>query len=405
MVALTGLKIPTHEEVRSWFPTLSSDFVYLENAGGSQVPAVVAEAIKDYMLSSYVQLGAGYPASVMATSVVADAHAFKEQFVNGVGIGRVILGPSTTALCHILARAYGDILKPGDEVVISEAAHESNAGPWEKLEKDGVVIRIWHVDKETESATFENLAAVLNESTKIVAFPHVSNLLGEVTDAKKVCEMAHAVGAKVVCDGVAYASHAAVDVRDLGVDWYVYSAYKVYGPHMSVMFGRNEALAELTGPNHFFIPKDLIPNKFELGGCSHEGCAGLLGLRPYIRFLSGEPQEDFPAIAKAFAVMHELEKPGKEMLLSYLRAHPRVRIVGNPTVGTISFLHESKSSPEICAQTDQRGIGIRFGHMYAYRLCKALGIDTLTGVVRVSMVHYNTPAEIKRLLDVFDEIL
>lgn len=403
------LSTPDVAAVRSWFPTLNDDFACLENAGGSQVPAVVADAIRDYMLSSYVQLGAGYPQSRTASAVVADAHSFIETFVNATGIGRVILGPSTTSLTHILANAYGETMKSGDEVIIAETNHEANAGPWARLERFGVNVRIWKVDPETFECPISALEEMLNERTRIVALPHVSNLLGHVVDVAEICRVAHAAGARVVADGVAYAPHRPIDVAAWGVDWYVYSTYKVYGPHMAALFGTNEAFAEIKGPNHFFIPDNSIPYKYELGSISHEGCAGLLALRSYLRFLSGRDTDDRQTIAQAMDTMGKMERPLQDCLLGYLTSKPGVRVIGTgraeDSVATISFLSDRVKSDEICAQTDSRNIGIRFGHMYAYRLCQSLGIPTVPGVTRVSMVHYNTLSEVDRLIEALDEIL
>ena len=146
---MTVPALPSRDAVRSWFPSLSSGFAYLENAGGSQVPAIVADAIRDYMLSTYVQLGAGYPLSNRATEVVQQAHEFIELLMNARPAGRVALGPSMTALSSILANAYAERMKPGDEVIIAQTNHEANAGPWARLERRGIVVKTWRVDPES----------------------------------------------------------------------------------------------------------------------------------------------------------------------------------------------------------------------------------------------------------------
>ena len=396
--------------VRSWFPSLASDFAFLENAGGSQVPGVVADAIRSYMLESYVQLGAGYRQSHVATQTVADAHEFIETLMNAGDSGKVVLGPSTTALTHILANAYEEVWQPGDRVIVAETNHEANAGPWVKLGRSGIEVDFWKVSPETFQCSLSDLETLITPRTKLIAFPHVSNLLGEVVDVAAITSLAHRHGVKVIVDGVAYAPHRVMDVSGWGVDWYVYSTYKVYGPHMAALFGRHEAFAELTGPNHFFIPSDAIPYKFELGSVSHEGCAGLLALRSYLRFLADRGDDSRTTVVEAFRTMTELELPLQKRLIQFLRSKPAIRIIGLAdeginSVGTISFVHATLSSPEIVAHLDKADIGIRFGHMYAVRLCNALGIDLEDGVVRVSMVHYNTPEEIERLIQCFDQIL
>lgn len=398
--------------IRARFPALAGDTVFLENAGGSQVPTEVADAVRDYMLTSYVQLGAGYPLSQRASQLVDDAHAFVRLLMNGHD-GAVILGPSTSALLRMLATCYAEALGPGRAVVVAETGHEANVGPWAWLERSGVELRWWQMDPATCRCPLEALDELLDDRVALVAFPHVSNLLGEIVDVAAVTARAHRVGARVVVDGVAFAPHRAMDVADWGVDWYAYSTYKVYGPHMAALWGRREALAELRGPNHFFIPEDELPYKFELGGVNHEACAGILGLRDYLGFLAGgEDRGPFEraAVDSAFALMTACELPLQARLIDYLRSRGDLRIIG-PTgagperVGTVSFVHRSLSSAAITRAADRAGIAIRHGHMYAYRLCRAAGLDPADGVVRVSLVHYNTPEEIERLIEVLDRAM
>jgi len=400
------------DRIRSAFPALAGETVFLENAGGSQVPAVVADGIRDYMVSSYVQLGAGYGLSQEATKLVDEAHDFVRLLFNGSD-GEVILGPSTSALLQMLSTSYSKVLSPGDEVVVAQIGHEANIGPWKKLECFGIELKWWEMDTGDFTSPLESLEELLNDRTALVAFPHVSNLLGEILDVPAITEIAHRAGARVVVDGVAYAPHRAMDVTAWDVDFYAYSTYKVYGPHMAAMWASRDALSELQGPNHFFIPDDEVSYKFELGGVSHEGCAGILGLRDYLGSLAGEGEScalDRMAVEHAFDLMTACELPLQARLVEYLQSRSNVRIIGPnhsgpKRVGTISFVHDSKTSREITEVIDQSDIAIRHGHMYAYHLCEALGMDPEDGVVRVSLVHYNTPGEIERLIDVLDQAL
>jgi len=390
--------------VRAWFPSLQTKFAYLENAGTSQVPAVVAEAMAHFMTTSYVQLGAGYGASRRADAVVAEAHAWMETFVNAADTGRVALGPSTTVMMRHLAGAYGRHLSPGDEIIVADNNHESNAGPWYELAERGIVVRPWRVNPTTGSPELADLADLLNPRTKLVTLPHVSNLIGRVEPVAEVATLAHNVGARVVVDGVAFAPHRAIDVQALGADWYVFSNYKVYGPQNATLFGKNEAFAELTGPNHFFIDPTAIPYKFEPGGVSSVNCAGLLALRPYFQFLSDTRSDDRQTVTAAYATMESLERPLTERLLAYLATKPQVRVHGDAavtenSVATISFTHTTLSSAEIVAAVHRHPVGIRHGHMYAYRLCQGLGLEPVDGVVRVSMVHYNSEDEVDALIN------
>ncbi len=398
--------------IRSAFPALQSGTIFLENAGGSQVPRQVVDRIQRYLLESYVQLGAGYPLSRQCTRLVDAAHEFIRLFMNGQK-GQVIFGSSSSVLLRMLADCYAEVLAPGSEIVLAETGHEANLGPWKRLQRQGVRLRWWRLDPENYQCSLLDLEDLLSANTALVAFPHVSNLLGEVVDIAAITAAAHQVGARVVVDGVAYAPHRAMDVDSWDVDWYAYSAYKVYGPHMGILYGRQDALNELTGPNHFFIPNDEIPYKFELGGPSHEGCAGLLGLAEYLNYLVGEDLTTSctrATIERAGAVMQACELPLLERLVAYLSAKPEVRIIGpavadSSRVGTVSFVHAHKSSGEITEVVDRSDIAIRHGHMYAYHLCEALGMDPEDGVVRISCVHYNTPQEIERLIAVLETVL
>ncbi len=407
----------------------------LENAGGSQVPLEVADAIRAYMLNSYVQLGAGYPMSDVATRTVDAAHEVVNTLFNGTRVGKAVLGASSTQLIHVVSGCAADRIAPGDEIVIAETGHEANIGPWLRLARAGAVIRWWKVDPDLQDCPIDALDALLTPRTKWVVFPHVSNLLGAIVDVQAITRKAHAVGARVFVDGVAFAPHRAMDVERWGVDWYVYSTYKVYGPHMGALFGTHEAIAELEGPNHFFIPRDQVPYKFELGGACHEGCAAIVALTGYLRFLAGEsegagarasscasgdaranssavPDISQPAagltraeVDAAFARMTALELPLQAQLVAGIAANPALRLVGPATVGendrvpTVSFVHRSMHPSQVVARAHAAGAAIRSGHMYAYRLCQALGIDTAEGVVRASAVHYNTPAEVANLLE------
>ncbi|NNE07011.1 MAG: aminotransferase class V-fold PLP-dependent enzyme, partial [Gemmatimonadetes bacterium] len=211
------------------------------------------------------------------------------------------------------------------------------------------------------------------------------------------------------------APHRAMDVQAWNVDWYFYSAYKVYGPHMGALYGSHDAFDGLPGPNHFFIANDDIPYKFEPGGVSHEGCAALLALGNYLRFLCGGRLEDETPctrgdVERAFDLMTACETATQAPLMEYLLGRDDITIIGpahaEPTrVPTISFRHRTLASQEIARRLDPTGIAIRAGHMYAYRLCEALSIPVKDGVVRVSLVHYNTPAEVARLIAELDKAL
>jgi cysteine desulfurase family protein (TIGR01976 family) len=395
------------DSIRARFPALASPWALLENAGGSQVPLEVIDAVRRHMTESYVQLGAGYPMSDVATRTVDEAHRFANVLFNGTETGHAILGPSSTQLCHLIAGCLSERLRAGDEVVVAANGHEANIGPWLRLARAGATVRWWPVDRDAGDCTLDGLRRVLSERTRLVAFPHVSNLLGGIVDVAAITRLAHDAGARVFVDGVAYAPHRAIDVAAWDVDWYVYSTYKVYGPHMGALYGRADAIAELEGPNHFFIPRDSVPYKFELGGACHEGCAGILALGQYLAFLAGAPGAacERGLVERAFERMTEREVGLQRRLLERLADMRHLRIVGPLSsdaasrVPTVSVLHDRLRPSAVVAAAHAARVAIRHGHMYSYRLCEALGIPTEEGVVRLSAVHYNSDAEIDRAAD------
>ena len=400
--------------IRAQFPGLNGPDILLDNAGGSQVPEVVANRIRDYMCTSYVQLGADYATSRTCAEIVSKAHTFIEQCFGGVGAGHAVLGASSSALLNTLANAYL-AAGPSDrnEIIVSEANHESNIGPWLKLERFGFKVRWWRVDPDRETTPIKQLESMLSDRTLLVAFPHVTNIFGAIEDADRICVLARAAGARSVVDSVAFAPHRPLDVVALGADWCVYSTYKVFGPHMGAMFGTHEAFSEVIGPNHAFIDRSEIPRKFELGGVNHEGCAGLLGLWDYAAWLVGEDPSKEPtreALVRAFDTMDALERPLQKHLIDWLIERDDLRIIGPATSGperapTVSFIAPGRSSREIAQRLNAEGLGVRHGHFYSKRLVEALGLDPDDGVIRASLAHYNTIDEIDRLTESLRSLL
>eukprot|EP00123_Amoebidium_parasiticum_P000837 comp11738_c0_seq1/m.6324 comp11738_c0_seq1/g.6324 ORF comp11738_c0_seq1/g.6324 comp11738_c0_seq1/m.6324 type:complete len:426 (-) comp11738_c0_seq1:248-1525(-) len=409
------------ESLRAEFPAFSEypDWAYMENAGGSQVPTCVLDGMTDYMKRKYVQLGAGYPMAKAADDVIAGARHFEEVFMGAGDSGKVALGPSTSAMVELLARGYEGKetgLKLGDEVIVSEAAHEANKGPWTRMaERTGAKLVMWPIDRETfQTCPIPALGEILSPRTRIVAFPHVSNLLGEVVNIEEVVKAVREVSpnARIIADGVAYAPHHAIDVEKWGVDWYVYSFYKVFGPHMAGLFGRHECWQEIVGQNHFFVGAKDMPYKFELGGVNHEGCAARVALIPYLNKLAGRKVDtpfDRSTVIAAYETIERLESALTTKLLTFLRTLPRVTVYASTAPGakqctTISFIHESLKSSDISAHCHEAKVAVRHGHMYAFHLTEALGLDTVEGVVRVSMLHYNTHEEVDRLISALSQL-
>ena len=370
--------------VRAGFPGLASGFVFLDNAGGSQTLGAVADRVRDYLLHTNVQLGASYAVSAAAAERVTEAVRAAAVFMGAADPSEIVFGPSTTQLLHNLSLAME--LAPGDEIVVTEADHAANVEPWARLARRGVVIRTWPLDRETLRLEVRDLVPLLSSRTRLVAFSHVSNLLGTIHDVGEITRVVHAHGARVCVDGVAYAPHRAIDVRAWDVDYYVFSFYKVYGPHVAALYGKRAALDELATINHEFITE--TPYRLQPGNLNFELAHGVTGIYPYLA------EVGFEAIAAH-------EQALAEPLLAFLAQTPGVTIHGERTadrtirVPTISFSVANRAPEAIVRSVDAHGIGIRHGDFYARGVVRALGVE---GVVRVSMVHYNTLAEIDRVI-------
>lgn len=398
--------------VRRHFPALAGDWVFFDNAGCSQILKPVVDRIAEFLYDSNVQLGASYAVSQRATARVAAGEKAMATFINAADPAEVILGPSTSALLRMLAQCLRPTLQPGDEIVVTNADHEANISPWVELERDGIVLKTWRVNPTTLELELPDLEALLTPRTQLVAVTHTSNVLGSIHPVRAIADLVHAQGALLCVDGVAFAPHRRVDVQALDVDFYTFSLYKVYGPHQALLYGKKELLLALPGYNHFFIEDTAVPYKFQPGGSSYEMSYSLTAIPEYFEALAqhhGKTGRD--SLDQAFGLIQQHEGVLNEKLLSFLHSRPHVRIIGRDTadpterVSTISFVVEGMTSDKIPPHLDAHQIGIRYGHFYALRLIEDLGLLPNQGVVRVSMVHYNTLEECDRLIEQLAGIL
>ncbi|WP_131113802.1 cysteine desulfurase-like protein [Lichenihabitans psoromatis] len=397
------------DTVRSRFPALADGFAYFDNAGGSLVLGSVADRIRDYLLTTSVQTGASYPASRRAVERLAEARRRIALLLNAARPEEIVLGPSSTILCQFLARSMEGRLQPGDEIVVTDFDHESNIGPWRALEKRGIVIKTWSLDPDTLTIDLDALDALMTDRTRLVAVTHTSNILGTINPVAEIAARVHARGAEIAVDAVAYAPHRAVDVQAWDVDYYVFSFYKTYGPHFAVLYGKYDKLLELDGLYHYFYGKDKVPMKLEPGNTNYELAWGAAGIVDYLDDLGGGTG-DRAAITRAFDDIAAHEAVLAERLLAYLRTRNDTRVIGHRTsdaavrVPTIAFKMEGRESQAVVQHTDQDSIGIRFGDFHSRRLIEHLGLADNGGVVRVSLVHYNTLDEVDRLIGSLDRL-
>ncbi len=400
--------------IRAEFPALASGFVYLDNAGGSQVLRRVADRVRDYMLTSSVQLGASYCHSQDAGGKVLAARHAVAELINAAHDDEVVMGSATTALMFQITQAILPSIRPGDEIILTNTDHEANIGGWIRLQAAGAVVRFWNVNRHTLELDLADLEAMLSPKVKWVAMTHASNVLGTINPVSQVAQRVHCVGARLCVDAVAYAPHRLVDVQASGADLYVFSFYKVFGPHYAVLWGQRELLLSLASLNHYFIAETTIPYKLQPGNVSFELAYGCMGITDYLVAVG----EQLGAVGTmrskmqvAFDAFEAHENALAEQLLDYLRSKQKVRIVGLPEAAsgrrmpTISFVVDGMMSETVVLHTDQFGIGIRFGDFYAKRLIESLGLDAWGGVVRVSIAHYNTRGEIDTLIRHLDEVI
>lgn len=401
--------------VREQFPALSRDFIFMDNAGGSQVLKKVAERISGYLLYHNVQLGASYKVSAEAGRKLKYATSRIAELLNTSKDEEVVIGSSTTMLLRILSLTISKQWEKGDEIIVTDTDHEANVSPWMDLRDHGFRVKTWKVNKETLELDIEDLKELMTDKTRLVAVTHASNILGTINPIKEIAEIVHKAGALICVDGVAYAPHRKVDVKELDADFYTFSWYKTYGPHLAVMYGKYEELLKLDSFNHYFIGKDSVPYKLQPGNFNFELTYSTLGIIEYYdemyRHHFDNTQENYTErLSKTFEIISKHEEVLASLLLDYLKSIPEIRIIGNPDasaalrVPTISFVHSRFKSDEIVEKVDEHGIGIRFGDFYAKKLIETLDLEEKNGVVRVSLVHYNTPEEVRKLIKVFEGI-
>jgi len=402
-----------HEFVRSRFPARETSWTLCDNAGGSFPLRAVADRVADYMRSCAVQLGGGYQLSKQAEARLG-AGREAAALLLGAHPEELAFGASATQLAHFLARALAPGLKPGDEVVVTNLDHEANIAPWRLLEREGIRLREWRFDAGSLQLSLEGLEQVLSERTRVVCFTQCPNITGAIQDVAPLCARVRAAGALSVVDGVAFAPHRRVDVGAVGADYYLVSAYKVYGPHVGVLYGRREAWSALTSLNHGFIEPISMKAMLELGSTSYELIASLSEVAAYLQALAlqhgappgGDARSLVDAAFEGIAAHEELLA---RRLLAFLGEHPRTRVIGpsEPTrsrrVPTISFVVDGLKSSEVARRLEQHQVAVRWGHFYAERLINALGLAESDGVVRASFVHYDAADDVERLIEALQQ--
>jgi cysteine desulfurase family protein (TIGR01976 family) len=397
--------------VRAQFPAFEEPTLqgwgFFENAGGSYACRQVIDRLTGFYRRTKVQPYYDYPASRAAGEAMDEAYVRLAGYLN-VGVGEVHLGPSTTQNVDILARALRELWRVGDEIVVTNQDHEANSGAWRKLERSGIVVREWQIDPQSGLLDPAALDELLNERTRLVAFPHCSNIIGQVNPVAEIAHKAKRVGATVVVDGVSYAPHGLPDVAALGVDVYLFSLYKTWGPHLGLMTVRSELMDCLPNQGHFFNA-DNPRKKLLVAGPDHGQIAAAAGVAEYLDavFAHHFPGVEVPP-AERGRRLHDLFRAHEtrllEPLLSFLNGREDVRLLG-PSVAdegrapTVAFLPTEGSPDEVFTGLVDRQLMVGIGDFYGVRPLSAMGVPRDPGVIRLSFVHYTSVGEVDQLIN------
>ncbi len=399
------------EFMRRAFPALDGTWAHLDNAGGTLLPQVVIDRITTAMQRATIARGGPHARSHEATEINTQAHEAAAEWI-GADPDEVVLSSSSTTALDLLARSLRPHWREGDEVIVTALDHAANIGPWRRLQAGGITIREWPLRRESASLEIDDLRQLLCSRTRLVAFTHCANVVGSIVDVAEICRLIHSVGALACVDGVAYAPHRQVDVHALGVDFYAVSLYKIFGPHLGLLYGKREHLRGGSPPAHDFLAGDHRVDRYEPGGVSPELCAGVPGILDHFDALDHHTfairgDADVAPRGRLFQAIAEHEAMLTEILLSALRASKRTRIIGPTTsdpdrrIALVSFQIPGTSSPTIAAALARCDIAVRSGHFYAPRALEQLGLDpSCEGLVRISLAHYNSVAELNHLVRV-----
>ncbi len=392
-------------EIRKHFPALERQqngqaVAYFDGPGGTQVPRAVVDAIGDYLLRHNANTHWVFPTSEETDAIVGAARATLADFLQAAP-NEIAFGANMTTLTFHLSRALGRGYERGDEIVITELDHHANVAPWRALEKErGCVVRVARMNPETGQLDWKHFEEQLNARTKLVAIGAASNALGTITDVARAAKMARAVGAQVFVDAVAYAPHALVDVGALDCDFLCCSAYKFYGPHIGILFGRRELLDAIDFPKLQPAPNE-SPDRAETGTQNFEGMAGATAAVDFLASF-GAGQNRREELRDAFARMQKRETELFAQMWNGLTNVDGVRLFGPPPnesrTPTAAFVIDGVPSVEVSRQLAARGVFASNGDFYAMTVAERLG-QSRDGLVRAGCACYTTSEEVQRLID------
>jgi cysteine desulfurase family protein (TIGR01976 family) len=402
------------EAIRKQFPALARihndhPVAYFDAAGGTQTPRVVVDAVSDYLLNHNANTHWEYPSSHETDAIIEAARQSFADFLNATP-NEIVFGPNTTTMIYHLSRALGRTLGPGDEIVITELEHHANVAPWQALVTErGVTLKVAQMDPETGQLDWNDFERLLGKKTKMVSFGAGCNALGTVNNYQRAVDMAHSVGALALVDAVHYAPYFLADVKKTDCDFLTCSAYKFYGPHMSVFYGKQDLLETIDFPKLDPAPNS-APERAEMGTQNHEGIGGAAATVEFYASLVAEGDSALSRrelLQSAFTGLRAHSSPQIKTLWQGLANIKGVRLYGPPPevarTPTVSFIVERVASTEVARRLAERGLFASHGDFYAATVIERLGLAP-EGLVRVGCACYTTDEEIDRLLEAVDEI-
>jgi selenocysteine lyase/cysteine desulfurase len=400
--------------IRSHFPAFSDPdlegWAFFNNAGGSYPCQQVVDRLTTFYRKYKIQPYGPYPAGQKGGAMMDEATVRLAGYFN-VEPDEICFGPSTSQNSYVLAHALRPGWREGDEIIVTNQDHEANSGAWRRLAQTGLVVREWRIDPVSAELSLADLDALISERTRLIAFPHCSNLVGHFNPLREVADRAHAVGALAVADGVAAAPHGFPDIQASGIDIYLLSTYKTFGPHQGVMVVRRPVLDQVANQGHYF--NAIYPGKrLTPAGPDHAQIAACAGIADYLDAVyahhfaeSADPPE---RSRRLLALFRAAERQLTQPLLAWLAQRDGVTLVGPgdaavraPTIA----LRTRKPADFLARELAEYRIMADAGHFYAVRVLDALAIPADPGILRLSFVHYTESAEIARLIEALDALL
>jgi selenocysteine lyase/cysteine desulfurase len=394
--------------IRSQFPAFREPSLkgwsFFENAGGSYTCQQVIDRLLAFYTQTKVQPYYPYPASMEAGSKMDEAYTQLSAYLN-VGEDELNFGPSTTQNVYVLANALRPMWADGDEIIVSCQDHEANAGAWRRLADRGIVVKEWHIDEKTGILNLDDLDSLISSQTKMIAFPHASNVVAHINPVREIADIAHLAGAIAVVDGVSFAPHGLPDITALGADIYLFSLYKTWGPHLGAMFVKRELMLNMANQSHYFneghARSCLTP-----AGPDHAQIAAAAGIASYLDAVYSHHFDEEVAPAEKGRRLHKLfsdyEKSLLVPLLDFLKSRDDLIIIGPDDAeiraATVTILPKNKSVAQVTAALGEQKLMVGSGNFYGVRPLTEMNVDLDAGVIRMSFVHYTTMAEIEHLI-------